>query len=65
MKYINKSDGIIKFRANNKEGIKQRFELKPGEIMESDREVRYGHLELVEEKKEEKKEKKAKDKEVK
>ena len=47
MKYKNISDEVLKFRANDSNGIKKVFLLKPGEEMESDREVRFGGLELV------------------
>lgn len=54
MKYKNATEGTLKFRANDKNGNKVIFELKPSEEMESDREVRLGGLELVEEKKKKK-----------
>ena len=49
MKYKNVSDGILKFRAHDKKGIVKVFELKPGQVMESDREVGHRGLELEKE----------------
>jgi len=39
MKYKNKTEGVLKFRAHDKDGKKRVFEIKPGKEMESDREV--------------------------
>ena len=50
MKYKNKTDRVLKFRANDKNGKKRVFELESGKTMESDREVIYPGLELIEEK---------------
>ena len=47
MKYKNVSDKKLRFRANNKDGIKQVFELNPGDEMESDRLVNVPELEIV------------------
>jgi len=49
MKYKNVTEGVLNFRANDVKGIKKEFELKPGKVMESDRELRFGGLELVNE----------------
>ncbi len=49
MKYKNTSDRVLKFRAHNKKGIVEVFELKPDKEMESDREVGVGGLEKVNE----------------
>ena len=55
MKYRNKTDIVIRFRATNKKGEKELFILKPKQTMESDLILNNPQLELVEEK--EKKEK--------
>jgi len=47
MKYKNVTEGVLKFRAHDLNGEKKVFVLKPGEEMESDREVSFGGLELV------------------
>ncbi len=47
MKYKNKTDEVIKFRAHNKKGIVHVFELQPDEDMESDRTVEHPGLELI------------------
>ncbi len=47
MKYKNTTNKVLKFRAHNIKGIKEVFELKPDEEMESDREVSFGGLEKV------------------
>ncbi len=48
MRYKNMTKNILRFRAYNKEGIKQEFELKPEEEMDFIREVTLGGLELIE-----------------
>ncbi len=48
MKYKNGTKEILTFRAHDSKGIVRVFELKPEKEMESDREVRIGGLELVE-----------------
>jgi len=50
MLYKNVSEEVLRFRANNKEGVKEVFELKPGEEMESDRIVSFSGLELTQKK---------------
>ncbi len=47
VKYKNITKEVLKFRAHNSKGIVKVFELKQGEEMESDREVRFGGLEKV------------------
>ncbi len=47
MKYKNTTKGTLRFRAHDSKGIVRVFELKPGNEMESDREVRFGGLEKV------------------
>ena len=47
MKYKNTTNKVLIFRAHNIKGIKEVFELKPDEEMESDREVSFGGLEKV------------------
>ncbi len=47
MKYKNTTKGILRFRASDKSGQKQVFELKPGEEFESDRTVSLGGLEKL------------------
>lgn len=47
MKYKNVTKGNLRFRAADSKGVKRVFDLKPGEEMESDREVRLGGLEKV------------------
>lgn len=47
MKYRNTTDGTLRFRATNVKGVKQIFELKPEEEMESDKEVNYVGLKMV------------------
>lgn len=48
MKYKNITNKILKFRAHNIKGIVEVFELKPNGEMESDRLVRFGGLEKIE-----------------
>lgn len=55
-RYKNKTKEVIKFRAHDSKGIVQRFELKPGEEMESDRKVENIGLEKAGKGKSEKKE---------
>jgi len=50
MKYKNTTQGVLKFRAHDKNGKKRVFEIKPGKEMESDRVVSVGGLELIENK---------------
>ncbi len=50
MRYKNVTEGILKFRANDSKGVKKVFELKVGQEMDSDREVRFGGLEKVNDK---------------
>lgn len=50
MKYKNITNGVLKFRAHDKEGIKKEFELEPGKEVESDRELRLGGLKLIKKK---------------
>ncbi len=45
--YKNVTKANLRFRAPDSKGIKKVFELKPGEEMESDRELRLGGLEKV------------------
>ena len=52
MKYKNKTEGVLKFRAHDKDGKKRVFEIKPGKEMESDRKVSLSGLELIQNKKE-------------
>jgi hypothetical protein len=47
MRYKNTTNGVLIFRAHNAKGVKEVFNLKPDEEMESDREVTYGGLKLV------------------
>ena len=49
MKYKNITNGVLSFRAHNAKGVKQVFNLNPDKEMESDREVRFGGLVLVNE----------------
>ena len=51
MKYKNTTQGVLKFRAHDKDGKKRRFELKPGKEIESDREVSLVGLEEIKNKK--------------
>lgn len=51
MKYKNITKGNLKFRANDKNGLKKVFELKPNEEIESDRIVSFGGLEEIKEEK--------------
>ena len=51
MKYKNVTEEIIKIRANDINGKKVEFILKPYEEMESDREVKFPGIELVKTKK--------------
>jgi hypothetical protein len=48
--YRNKLKTINKFRAHDSKGVKKVFELKSGETMESDREVKGYGLEEIPEK---------------
>ena len=49
MKYKNIGEGVLRFRAHDKDGVKKVFELKPDEEMESDRLVSLGGLEEIKE----------------
>ena len=49
MIYKNVTKEILKFRANGKDGLKRRFELKPNEEMESDRPISFSGLEQIKE----------------
>ena len=47
MLYKNVSEGTLRFRANDLEGIKKVFELKPGEEVDLGKETRFGGLKKV------------------
>ena len=47
MRYKNVTEGVLKFRAHDKDGKKRVFELESGKEMESDRLVSLAGLEQV------------------